>query len=69
MTKEKLVESKLSEMEPGNHFNVKNFINEHWIYGYNIYARNSFSVMMQRAKNKMPEKLFRTIKGNVTRIK
>jgi hypothetical protein len=69
MSKEKIIEQKLSEMEHGDHFNVKDFINEHWINGYDMWSKNSFSVILQKAKNKLPNKEFRTIKGNLTRIK
>jgi hypothetical protein len=69
LTKERIVELKISKMEPGDYFNVKEFVNSHWMNGYDIWSKKSFSVILQRAKNKLPNKQFRTIKGNLTRIK
>ena len=69
LTKEKIIELKVSKMEPGDHFNVKDFINEHWINGHDIWSRRSFSVLLQKAKNKLPEKHFKIVKGNLTRMK
>ena len=38
LTKEKIIELKVSKMEPGDYFNIKEFVNQHWIHGYDIWS-------------------------------
>ncbi len=68
LTLAKMVENKLSKMEVKDSFSTKEFINEHWIEGYNYFTRRSFDVFLCQSKKNFPERTYRSIKGNVTRI-
>jgi hypothetical protein len=69
ISKTKIIEIKVFKMEINDKFNVRDFINEHWEDGYNIWSRASFDVLFSKAKKVNSDKCFRTIKGFVNRIK
>jgi len=68
LTLRQIVKNQLSKMEVGDNFNVKEFINKHWTNGYDYFTNRSFDVYLYYAKKEFPKKVFKTNKGNVTRI-
>ena len=65
----KKIENKLSELEVGDSFCVKEFVDEHWEVGYDYFTVRSFTVILSRAKKSFPEREFGSIKKRITRLK
>jgi hypothetical protein len=68
LTIPRILEIKLSKMEVNDNFSLKEFVDDHWDSGYDYFNRRSCEVALVHAKKKFPERKFKTIKGNVTRI-
>jgi hypothetical protein len=63
-----ILKLKISKLEVGQSINRNDFIDEH-DYFHVLDPNKSFEVAFTKIKKTMPEKQFKTIKGNVTRIK
>lgn len=63
-----ILKLKLSKLEVGQSINRDEFIDEHDYYDI-LDPNKSFEAAFTKIKKTMPEKIFKTIKGNVTRIK
>jgi hypothetical protein len=64
----KKIAEALENLEVGQEFDKKAFIESHW--GYSDYFKNrTFDVSFCKAKKMMPEKKFKTKNRVITRIK
>lgn len=71
MAKKTYVSKVLEELETlkvNKSFSKKEFITKHW-GDHDFFLDRSFSVAFVNAKKQIPSKIFRTIRGKITRIK
>jgi len=67
-TKVTIVLEKLDALKIKESFNKEEFITKHW-GNYDWFLDRSFCVAFTKAKNLIPFKEFKTIKGTIHRIK
>jgi hypothetical protein len=67
-TKPEIIQDKLERMEIGEEISKKDFVKK--LYGDDDYfSQRSFDVHLSKAKKLIPNKEFRVVKGNITRVK
>jgi len=67
LTKPQIIHARLNTFEIGDTINKRNYV--FTIYrDHNMFIERSFDVHFGKAKKMMPEKVFKTIGGMITRI-
>ena len=62
------IKQELSKLEVGEGFCSKTFIAKNWHGGFDYFTRRSFDVHLAKAKKQFPNRVFKSIKGSVTRL-
>jgi hypothetical protein len=63
-----VIKERLSELQVNESFCAKSFIEEHWFDGFNFFTRRTFDVHLAKVKKQFPDRVFKTLNGNVTRV-